>query len=236
MSLNLSSFVIAFIVLLFSYIQDVDGLLSLKQQYSTYHKRQKKVEYVSSYNSGWCGASPFSHVKSMSRNDDLFQGDAEQTQQIQLPTASNNILSIEVVEICMSAMQTNTDPFIDAGLEVCFNFSSDSCRAALGGSLSEFITYAHNPTFGSMLNMDHWEILRVGDEIAASQTRGAMQTFLTRVVPGRGIFSGGDPKNNPPPPSRHFLWTLQKERRPPRQGCWLVHECILVENAFALTL
>ena len=28
---------------------------------------------------------------------------------------------------------------------------------------------------------------------------------------------------------------MQQERRPPRQGMWLVHECIFVENAFALT-
>lgn len=29
--------------------------------------------------------------------------------------------------------------------------------------------------------------------------------------------------------------TIQQERRPPRQGLWLIHECIFVENAFALT-
>jgi hypothetical protein len=28
---------------------------------------------------------------------------------------------------------------------------------------------------------------------------------------------------------------MQQERRPPRQGLWLVHECIFMDNAFALT-
>jgi hypothetical protein len=32
------------------------------------------------------------------------------------------------------------------------------------------------------------------------------------------------------------LWTLQQERRPPRQGCWLIHEVLYVKNAFELTL
>lgn len=35
---------------------------------------------------------------------------------------------------------------------------------------------------------------------------------------------------------RTFLWTLQQERRPPRQGCWIIHEVIYVKNAFQLTL
>ena len=32
-----------------------------------------------------------------------------------------------------------------------------------------------------------------------------------------------------------FLWTLQRERRPPRQDCWLVHEVLFTENAGMLT-
>jgi len=34
---------------------------------------------------------------------------------------------------------------------------------------------------------------------------------------------------------RQFLWTMQQERRPPRQGCWLIHEVMYVNNAFQLT-
>mmetsp|Transcript_23798 Transcript_23798/g.50522 ORF Transcript_23798/g.50522 Transcript_23798/m.50522 type:complete len:209 (+) Transcript_23798:120-746(+) len=128
----------------------------------------------------------------------------------------------QVVTTCMDAMLRNDFPYENAGFETCFDFSSDRCRAALGGSLEEFITYAHNPTFGSMKNALEYSILNVGPIISGSNTRGAMQTVLVRVTPQKGD-------------NRTFLWTLQQERRPPRQGLWLVLECIYVENAFELT-
>jgi hypothetical protein len=34
---------------------------------------------------------------------------------------------------------------------------------------------------------------------------------------------------------RRFLWTLQKEIRPPRQNCWLVHEVLCTQNAMHQT-
>ena len=33
-----------------------------------------------------------------------------------------------------------------------------------------------------------------------------------------------------------FLWTLQQERRPPLAGCWLVRQCLYMENAIFETL
>jgi hypothetical protein len=35
---------------------------------------------------------------------------------------------------------------------------------------------------------------------------------------------------------RTFLWTLQQERRPPLQGCWIIHEVLYVKNAYAQTI
>ena len=96
---------------------------------------------------------------------------------------------------------------------------------ANGGSLEDFINYAANPTFGSMINAIEWKVLSVGPEIPGTATRGAMKTILVLVKPQSSDLN-----------ERRFLWTMQKERRPPRQGCWLVHECIFVENAFDLTL
>jgi len=111
------------------------------------------------------------------------------------------------------------------GLEVSFNFSSDRCRSAYGGSLQGFISYAANPTFGCMVNCREWSILSIGPEIAGTQVRGAMKTVLILVQPSSDKIA-----------PRRFLWTLQKERRPPRQGCWLVHECLFVDNAYDMTL
>jgi hypothetical protein len=35
---------------------------------------------------------------------------------------------------------------------------------------------------------------------------------------------------------RPFLWTLQQERRPPQAGCWLVRQCLYMDNAYSETL
>ena len=103
------------------------------------------------------------------------------------------ITATDVVKECMDKLLQNDVPFENIGLETCFDFSSDRCRAALGGSLEEFILHASNPTFGSMINASGYEILNVGPVIAASMTRGAMQTVLIKVSPSKG----GD---------RTFLW------------------------------
>ena len=139
-----------------------------------------------------------------------------------LPQPSPELSAEDIVHICMDSLAKNDEPRANAGLEVCFDFSSDRCRAALGGSLENFINFASNPIFASMVNAKEWNVVSVGPVIAGSQTRGAMKTVLIDLKPE----SGRD---------RRFLWTLQQERRPPRQGCWIVHECIFVENAFAMT-
>lgn len=140
-----------------------------------------------------------------------------------LPGPSPDIDAEGSVKICMDCLLSNNNPRPNAGLEVCFDFSSDRCRAAQGGSLEAFISHASNPTFGSMVNAKEWNQVSKGPIIAGTPNRGAMQTVLVDVKPS----SGRD---------RCFLWTLQLERRPPRKGCWLVHECIFVDNAYALTL
>ena len=98
-------------------------------------------------------------------------------------------------------------------------------QAALGGSIEAFRDYATNPVFSHLVNCRGWKLVSVGPVIEGTPTRGAMQTVLIDVV--------ADPTDDPP---RQFLWTLQRERRPPRQGCFLVHECIYVRNAYDLTL
>jgi hypothetical protein len=155
--------------------------------------------------------------------------EVRRTDCIELPTANADFSPEEVVTTCMNFLQNNDDPRPNVGLEVCFNFSSDSCRAANGGSLESFLQYAKNPVFQTMVNCHEWAVLSVGPEIAGTNTRGAMKTVLVKVIQKK--VDGARQLND-----RKFLWTLMKERRPPRQGFWLVHECISVENAFATTL
>lgn len=97
---------------------------------------------------------------------------------------------------------------------------------AAGGTLDSFKYFAGNPTFQSMVDAVSWETLSIGPEIAGTPTRGAMKTVLVKVTPKPADHN---------PTDRRFLFSLQRERRPPRQNCWLIHECMDVKNAFQLT-
>lgn len=160
-------------------------------------------------------------------NDDdeecFFSPDQPQMIECELPVPNPEMTSDEVISMCVGGLQSNSEPYPNAGLEINFNFSSDRCRAIQGGSLSNFIEFANNPTFGSMINAKSWRVLSVGPVIRGTQTRGDMQTFLVNIVPASGN-------------KRQFVWTLQKERRPPRSGCWLVHEVLYRDHAFSTTL
>ena len=136
-----------------------------------------------------------------------------------LPNPNPTIDPIEVVQLCMDVMMTKDN---NEGLEVCFNFSSDYLRAPFQGSLQKFVEHANNPIFGALVKCTHYKIVNTGPMIEGTPNRGAMQTFLMDV-------------ESPGSEDRRYLWTLQKERRPPRSDCWLVHECLYVKNAFQLT-
>jgi hypothetical protein len=156
-----------------------------------------------------------------------------------LPQPSPLLNSTSVVNACMDTMLQHKAQ----GLEVCFHFSSDNCRAALGGSLDRFSQYAENPIFAYLVHCVAYDIVSVGPLIQGTATRGAMQTVLLDAHQRQHY-----PKNHPPrgatgetsttthqEATKRFLWTLQQERRPPRQGCWLIREVIYVKNAYMLT-
>jgi hypothetical protein len=128
-------------------------------------------------------------------NEDLSAQEPVKSTDSTRSIPASDLNAENVVIACIDAMLQNDVPWSNAGLETCFDFSSDRCRAGLGGSLDEFISYASNPTFGSMINAQSYEILSVGPIIAGTATRGAMQTVLVRVTPAKG----GD---------RRFLWCV----------------------------
>ncbi|CAJ1937986.1 unnamed protein product [Cylindrotheca closterium] len=182
---------------------------------------------------------------------------------------------LEVATLCMNALQHEMP---QKSLEICFNFSSDRCRAAVGGTLEEFVRYAANPVFGKLVRCPSYDIISVGPIIPGSNVRGDMQTILIQLSKGDGVSEalnqaiqshnsnvegGGAVANRRPIEERiaemdakmkgetipkpsevegartkpiRFLWTMQKERRPPRQNCWLVHEVLFVNNAHQLTV
>ena len=181
--------------------------------------------------------------------------------------------ALQVATLCMDALQ-NQQP--DQSMELCFNFSSDRCRAAVGGTLEEFIHYAANPVFGKLVHCGDYKVASVGPIIPGSQVRGDMQTVLIEISKGLTVSDvikdattkkkkrrnieerirqseaeargevyvekeneqEGEQVNDSPSTAAgaaRFLWTLQKERRPPRQNCWLVHEVLSVKYAFSQT-
>ena len=232
------------------------------------------------------------------------------SQQQQQPTPIPSLSAIDVATLCMDALQNEALP--QTSLGVCFEFSSDRCRAAVGGTLDEFVKYASNPVFGTLVHCEDYRILSVGPIIPGSQHRGEMQTILieitqpmtvrdavseyntakreveqrqqdqqqssyqptksTQRASGRptieermrareqrkrqqpdgvrsfsssfsndrkdvatSVSSNGQNASNKSDNTRVFLWTMQKERRPPRQDCWLVHEVLHKQYAFQLT-
>lgn len=154
----------------------------------------------------------------------FFQYDDDDEEHDNLPIPNPSLEPMDVLSACMSTLLDKQD----AGLEVCFNFSSDRCRAALGGSLERFAEYAQNPVFGYLVKCCDYEVVNVGPLIQGTPTRGDMQTILMEAKQGEDKLVDSV--------ARRFLWTFQKERRPPKQGCWVIHEVIYVKNAFDLTL
>ena len=104
-----------------------------------------------------------------------------------------------VVALCMNALGRNDEPIPDAGLRTCWNFSSDMCRAAVGGSLADFLKYARNPTFAQLVDHESWSG-KLGNRIPATRTRGALTTNMVTVQTNRGQ-------------ERKFLWTLVPVRK-----------------------
>ena len=191
-------------------------------------------------------------------------------------TPNPDLDALQVATLCMDALQ-NQQP--DQSMELCFNFSSDRCRAAVGGTLEEFMHYAANPVFGKLVHCGDYKVASVGPIIPGSQVRGDMQTVLIEISKGLTVSDvikdattkkkkrrnieerirqseaeargelfveneneeeGGEQGNGSTSSSSssaaaRFLWTLQKERRPPRQNCWLVHEVLSVKYAFSQT-
>jgi len=83
----------------------------------------------------------------------------------------NHPPALQILEIILTALSENNFPKANNGLSITFDYSSDNCRASLGGSLEKFIIYANNPTFGFMIDCDEWSIEKVGTIIAGSPTR-----------------------------------------------------------------
>ncbi|CAN0358805.1 unnamed protein product [Laminaria digitata] len=85
-----------------------------------------------------------------------------------------------------------------------FDFSSGMCRRAVGGTAESFIKEARYSVFGATVDCESFDL-------APMQTVG--DRFATQVV--SVVASDGR--------RRRFLWTLERQRRPPDAGKWLIY-------------
>lgn len=153
----------------------------------------------------------------------------EQFSVMQFPMQPSSEISPEdVVRYILSGLQHNDLPEKDAGLRRWFAFSNNMCRASVAGDGADqgewadnFVKYARNPTFDAMVNLDSYE-REAMNILEGTPTRGALATQITHITTKNGQV-------------RRYLWTLEQERRPPLQGCWLVRQCLYTENAIAMT-
>lgn len=145
-----------------------------------------------------------------------------------LPNAPHDSLSPhDVVVACMIALQENdelaeaTKNGEDWGLRYNWRFFGEMVRANWRGDVEEFVRDSKNNRNG-LANCEWFDT----DEetialIDGTPTRGSICKMVVRVRCRDGI----------PMEKREFLWTLQKERRPPLADCWLIRQVLAVDRA-----
>jgi hypothetical protein len=81
----------------------------------------------------------FEAIANSNDNEECDFTDSNDLSQIDLskclPFPTADIIPEDVVTLCMDGLMNNNEPKVNAGLEICFNFSSDRCRA---GKLENF--------------------------------------------------------------------------------------------------
>jgi len=155
---------------------------------------------------------------------------------------SPSLSADDVCSACTDGLQQPDEPTLDAGYERLFYFMTYACRKAVTArqgaeSLANFTKYAElSPAvqpFVRAASMRRSE----ATIIAGTVHRGEMATVAVDVAIDAGFRhpSGferqGDSDDGPE--ILRFGVRLQKERRPPLQGCWLITEILDARYASA---
>mmetsp|Transcript_49352 Transcript_49352/g.57691 ORF Transcript_49352/g.57691 Transcript_49352/m.57691 type:complete len:243 (-) Transcript_49352:231-959(-) len=160
------------------------------------------------------------------------------------PTEPSPEMSPEFVAIsCCRSLQFVDHPTESAGLERCFPFFAWECRNVVtarkgGDTVERFCKYgvlspALQPFMGAK-KIDLGE----GTLNPGTMTRGDLVSFPVTVY-GNDALSFQHPSGlirdtiDSTPKESNFVIRMEKARRPPLQGCWLVKEVLDVRFAFA---
>ncbi|CAM9301686.1 unnamed protein product [Ectocarpus sp. 8 AP-2014] len=137
--------------------------------------------------------------------DNLLGGQALQALEFwKNRTPSPALPPTQVIGLLMAALQRNDDPAENDGLRTVFEFSSGMCRRAVGGTAESFIKEARYSVFGATVGCQSFTLEPM------SMVADRLATQVVSVVASDGR-------------QRRFLWTLERQRRPPDAGKWLIY-------------
>ena len=140
----------------------------------------------------------------------------------------------EAVELCMRALQQNDEPCADAGKWFNWALGGDMVRSLHGGDALRFLAWTRrSPVFDCLVDCESFALDRSSiTTIPGTPTRGALCKLLVHVQPVEAIVDGEHSVRGRigKPPVRSFHWTMQKQRRPPRLGAWLIYQVVAVEH------
>ena len=116
------------------------------------------------------------------------------------PDPSPDLTPEEVVRLQLEALQTNDDPYDDAGIATVFRFASPGNRAATG-PLDRFTRMVHGPTYRDMLGFE-------------TALYGAMRIESDRAVQSVTLVHAGGRRVS-------YVFGLSRQTGGPCDGCWM---------------
>lgn len=116
------------------------------------------------------------------------------------PEPSPDLSAADVIRIQVEALQTNDDPYPDAGIEAAFRFASPGNRAATG-PLPRFAQMVKGPVYGDMLDFERAEY----SDIALEGDRAAQRVTLVQDDGQRVA----------------YVFTLSRQVGGAYDGCWM---------------
>lgn len=114
----------------------------------------------------------------------------------------------DVVQIVVDALGTNDVPYMDAGIEAAFRFSSPSNRRSTG-PLAKFVELVHNPVYSPVLNHQH---ARYGD-ISIREDHASVSVVIVSEDAQR----------------YGYVFALVREHDGPYNGCWMTDSVVPFE-------
>lgn len=149
----------------------------------------------------------------------------------------------DVLQSCLRSLQFVDHPTPSEGLKRCFPFFTWMCRKVVtarqgGDTVERFMQYGElSPALQPFMGATRIEV-GDGTFTSGSNTRGDLMSYLVTIHGSTANclqHSSGFVKDgiSSTPPVTNIVVRLERNRRPPMQGCWLIREVMDVNQAFA---